>query len=59
MKNLTGLAWLSMPCYFWKSFSDIENTTSKETPMSEAKFLTLGKIDASSPENDVVLNLCP
>lgn len=32
---------------------------SKETPVSEAKFLTLGKVDAGSPENDSVLNLCP
>lgn len=58
MKNLTWLAWISMPCYFWKKVFDTENTMSKETPVSEAKVLTLGKIDAWSPENDYMLNLC-
>lgn len=31
---------------------------SKKTPVSEAKFFSLGKIDAWSLENDYMLNLC-
>lgn len=42
-----------------ESFWRIANTMSKETPVSEEKFLTLGKIDAWSLENDNRLNLCP